>query len=429
MSIHIVQIGKTKFICGLFWQSLSRPRDLWKEAAQLALKIDADLMVLRKDHAMAQAGYVHTKEGARRGQQSLAAVISKTLAIEGAHYDGHQQPVHNWLCAVKLPDGKWAYCAVRDANFLPNGDFAGTYDDVMERLQGDYALGGWNVVIGDPELEQHGFHNFSARTLDTLLPKRKDGQLQIHTWSALRPVRRIISNRNAIALGAIALMVLIGGGWQLRLKHQKEEQVRERAMQEARQRISAAAATSSKLIPKPWFSKPTPLDFARACVALQDPLTPGGWQLEEYRCDLDHATFGWVRNDSNIDYLRIKVPAAQIALTGNQAINSVPLHVAVTVKEPLLMADVVIGNLLARSQALGLALKLTPPPPVKPVAVKATGQPPAPIPEWKTWALNTELGAMSPVTAAEFLSQAGVRLDRITWHAGSWSIEGVVYAK
>src|SRR5687768_9872945 len=125
MALHITQIDKHKFVCGLFWQALSRPRELVKEAKDLARKIDSDLMVLRIDHTAAQAGFAHSRDGIRKGAYSLAAVISKTLAVEGAYYDGERQPVHNWLGAFKLGDGKWAYFAVRDASFLPNGDFAG----------------------------------------------------------------------------------------------------------------------------------------------------------------------------------------------------------------------------------------------------------------------------------------------------------------
>ena len=73
MSVHITQIGKHKFICGLFWQSLSRPRELLKEAAELAKKIDSDLMILRRDQATAQAGFAHTRDGARRNYYSLGA--------------------------------------------------------------------------------------------------------------------------------------------------------------------------------------------------------------------------------------------------------------------------------------------------------------------------------------------------------------------
>lgn len=432
MTAHIVQIGKTRFICGLFWQSLSRPRDFWKEAALLATKIDADMMVLRKDHAMAQAGYVHSKEGARRGQQSLAAVISKTLALEGAYYDGQQQPVHNWLCAMKLPDGMWAYCAARDANFLPNGDFAGTRDEVLERLQGDYALGGWNVVIGEPELEPYGFHNFSGKTLLELLPKRKDGQPHVRRWSALRPTKRTIDRKVALAIIGGSLILLAGSTWFVHTLRIRQEKERERAIEVARQQISANAAASPSL--RPWLAKPLPLDFARACVAKLDPITPGGWQLEQFQCDERGASYSWVRNGSNLAYLRERIPAAQVALSGDVATDTQALNVAAKGKDTLLAADTVIRNVLARYQSLGIALTLranpVPVPPPAPATAPGSAQtPPPPPPEWKTFAVSANLASMTPVTAAELLSQPGVRLDKIVWHSGLWSIEGVIYAK
>lgn len=432
MATHIVQIGKTRFICGLFWQSLSRPRDFWKEAVVLANKIDADMLVLRKDHAMAQAGYVHSREGARRGQQSLAAVISKTIALEGAYYDGQQQPAHNWLCAMALPDGMWAYCAVRDANFLPNGDFAGTREEVLERLQGDYALGGWNVVIGEPELEQYGFHNFSGKTLLELIPVRKDGQPHVRRWSALRPTKNTIDRKTALAIIGGSLIVLSAGAWYAHQLRIKQEQERERAFELARQRLSANNA--ARPVTQPWLAKPLPLDLARACVNRLDTLTPGGWQLEKFQCDERGATYSWTRNGSNVSYLLEKIPTAQIALSGDAATSTQPFTVPAKGKDTLVAADGVIRTLLTRYQSLGLTLKLKanpdPAPPPSPVpAMPGTKPVPPPPPEWKTWAVSADLASLTPVTAAELLNQPGVRLDKISWRSGLWSIEGVMYAK
>jgi hypothetical protein len=427
MSIHTVQIGKTRFVCGLFWQSLSRPRDLWKEAVQLAQKIDADLVVLRKDHAMAQAGYVHSRDGVRRGQQSLAAVISKTVALEGAHYDGHQQPAHNWLCAVRLPDGMWAYCAVRDANFLPNGDFAGSRDEVLDRLQGDYALGGWNVVIGDPELEQYGFHNFSAKALDDLLPKRKDGQIFVRRWSTLHPVHRRLPPLWVSGTGAAALLLLAGAAWFWQQHQRQQEQERARALEA--ERASLAAANANAPAQKPWLAKPLPLEFARACQARQQPMTPGGWQLDLFQCDPDTVSFSWLRNDANIAWLHEQVPAAKIAADGNHATDLVALKLSARGADVLIPADDMLRRLHARSQPLGVALKLTPAQPSRPPAPNPAGAAAVPPPAWKSYTLQADLATLTPLAAAALLDQAGLRLERIRWRAGAWSIEGVVYVK
>ena len=430
MALHTLQIGKTRFVCGLFWQSLSRPRDLWKEACQLASKIDADFMVLRKDQAMAQAGYASSGDGAKRGQQSLAAIISKTIAIEGAHYDGHQQPAHNWLCAFKLPDDFWAYCAVRDANFLPNGDFAGSREEVLDRLQGDYALGGWNVVIGEPELEQYGFHNFNAKTLDTLLPKHKDGQLHVRTWSGLRPVKTTISPRIAIAAGAGSVLLAAGIGLSFYHQHQKKEQEKELAMAAARARLSAASSRQSDN--RPWLAKPLALDFARACLAKLDPITAGGWQLDRLVCQTNKVDYSWTSNGANVRYLLEKIPTAVVDDSGKQATSVKALELKANGKDVLLASNLILRNLLESSQSLGVVLKLAPvvtaaapPVPVRPQPDSA----PVPIIDWKTYTLSADLGTLTPLMASTLISQQGVRLNRISWSSGNWLIEGVVYAK
>ncbi|MFT5534228.1 MAG: hypothetical protein ACI8WM_000549 [Burkholderiaceae bacterium] len=431
MALHTIQIGKTRFVCGLFWQSLSRPRELWKEACQLAVKIDADLVVVRKDQAMAQAGYASSKDGAQRGQQSLAAIISKTIAIEGANYDGHQQPAHNWLCAFKLADDFWAYCAVRDANFLPNGDFAGTREEVLDRLQGDYALGGWNVVIGEPELEQYGFHNFNAKTLDKLLPKLKNGQLHTRTWSALRPIKTTIPPVLFIAAGVGSVVLAAGIGFHFFQKYREEEHQKELALAAAKARLSAGSTRQSD--ERPWLAEPLSLDFARACQAKLDPLTAGGWQLDKFQCFDTKVDYNWTSNGSNVRYLLEKIPAAMLNINGTAATSTDTIAPKANGKDVLLTADIVLRNLLESSQSLGVVLTLTenpPPPPPPPGTDPAqTGGPPAPKIDWKTYTLSADLGVLTPLMASTLISQRGVRLNRISWGSGNWHIEGVVYAK
>lgn len=236
MTLHITNLDKHRYVCGLFWQSLSKPRELEREAIDLGRKIDADLMVVRMDHTTAQAGFAQTRDGARRGMYSLAAVVSRTMASEGAFYDGEQQPVHNWLGAFRLPDGQWVYFAVRDANFLPNGDFAGSKEEVLERLQSDYALGGWNVVVGDEELRAFGFHNFQVREVRSFIPQRADGSLRVQRRAALRRVGGRLSRMHLVAAGVAALAVAGGYAWML-YQRDVAERERELAMQQVRERI------------------------------------------------------------------------------------------------------------------------------------------------------------------------------------------------
>ncbi|MTV41723.1 type 4b pilus protein PilO2 [Duganella radicis] len=420
MAIYVTQIGKHRFICGLFWQSLSRPRELLREARELARKIDSDLLVLRTDQSTAQAGFAHSAEGARRGMYSLGAVVSKTLAIEGAYYDGEQQPVHNWLAAFKLPDGQWAYFAVRDANFLPNGDFAGSKEEVLERLHGDYGLGGWNVVLGDPELADYGFHNFDARGIESLIPRRKNGEIRVHRWWGLqqRQVRRPY-RRLAIAAGLAALA--LGGGmlWQQRQRAIAERE-RDQALAAMREKMLHLAAPAAQ--PHPWGTQPAPLALARACVERLAYLTPGGWQLDDYVCTGAQVRYAWTRRDSTAALLRAEVPGATVELSGDRASYALPLQLARKPAEALLGRDEVLEPIISQLQLMGIAHQLaSTPAPIQPAGAGA--------PPWLSYSFKVDGRGLAPTTLAAMLERPGVRIDKLVYRGGLWSIEGVIYAK
>jgi hypothetical protein len=423
MALHITQIDKHKFVCGLFWQALSRPRELAKEAKDLARKIDSDLMVLRIDHTAAQAGFAHSRDGARKGAYSLAAVISKSLAVEGAYYDGERQPVHNWLGAFKLGDGKWAYFAVRDASFLPNGDFAGSKEEVLERLHNDYGLGGWNAVIGDEELADHGFHNFNARSIETLIPRKKDGSIRIYKWSALRPVKSTQLLR--IMAAAAALAVAAAGAITYWKHHQRQQEVlrQQQAIEVARLEQQGKAAPSA--LPPPWSGKPMPQELARACVDQMRYLTPGGWELASFECGLSTSTHTWNRAGSSVAFLLEQVPDAQIEGSGDKARLVQNLNVGPGKGEALVEVRQLLPQLLSSLQLLHLAFRMSPLP-VPPPLPGAGGVAP---PYWKGYAIAVTAGGMAPTELAGILDRPGVRIEKLVYTGGGWSIEGVMYGK
>jgi hypothetical protein len=421
MSIHVTEIGKHKFVCGLFWQSLSRPRELMSEARELGRKIDSDLMVLRKDNTMAQAGYAHSKEGARRGMFSLAAIVSKTLAIEGAHYDGRKQVVHNWLAAFRLPDGSWAYFAARDANFLPNGDFAGTKEEVLDRLHGDYGLGGWNVVIGDPELAEHGFHNFTAMRIEDLIPRRKNGQIRVHNWWSLVQIERRIPWKTLIAAGAVATLLCGGFVYWNHARNVREQAELARTLEAARRLATQDEAPIP--MPHPWPGKPAPEDLAKACMERLKFLTPGGWTLDEYACTATAASYLWSRNESTVDQLVREVPEAHVEVSGNKAGYSEIFGLPTGKDEALLKTSDVLRPVLSRLQMLGVSARITnmPPPPAP------QGKKFAP-PDWQTYSISFNADAMTPADIATVLALPGVRVNKFAYRDGAWSVEGEIYA-
>lgn len=423
MAIHIIQIEKHRFVCGLFWQSLSRPRELAREARELGAKIDSDLFVLRTDQSTAQAGFGQSAEGARRGMFSLGAIISKTLAIEGAFYNGEKQRVHNWLAALKLPDGMWAYFASRDANFLPNGDFAGTREEVMERLHGDYGLGGWNVVIGDAELADYGFHNFEARTLESFIPHRKNGRIRAHRWWGLQPVHTRRNHWPALAAAVLALA--LAGGWVhvQRVRREQAEQLAEAARIAERQALLRHLAPSAQ--PSPWGGKPKPMSLAKACVDGLGHLAAGGWMLDEYVCSADAISYAWSRHGSTLALLRAEVPDAVFDLNGEKATLVVPLRLERQQPEALLDRKELMEPIISDMQHIGIGFRIASRPP----ASKASQASQASTPPWQAYSFSCDSQGLLPTAVAELLDRPGVRIDRIASRAGHWSIEGVMYVK
>jgi hypothetical protein len=419
MAIHITQIGKHKFICGLFWQSLSRPRELVKEAKELARKIDSDLFVLRIDQSTAQAAFAQTSEGARRGMFSLGAIVSKTLAVEGVYYEGEKQRVHNWLAALKLPDGKWAYFAVRDANFLPNGDFAGTKEEVLERLHGDYGLGGWNVVIGDEEIADYGFHNFETRSIESLIPHRKDGSIRVHRWWGLQPLR---TRRPYLPMAAVAGLTAVIAGATYWYHHQREHAERERNLAVAAARLQKLHPVAPSSHPPPWGDKPAPQRAAQACVDRLSYLTPGGWHLDEYVCTADQVSYSWSRRASTVAFLRAQVPGAMFDLNGEKATYSEQMQLGRKEAEELLDRKELLELIVSELQLMGVAPKIT-------SATQKTAGTINYSPEWQTYVFKLDTHGLAPVTVATVLEKPGVRIDKLVYREGAWSIEGVMYVK
>jgi len=421
MANIITTLDKHKFVCGLFWQSLSKPRELNREAADLGRKIDSDLMVIRMDHTTAQAGFAQTKEGIKRGMYSLAAVVSKTMAIEGAFYDGEQQPVHNWLGAFKLPEGNWIYFAVRDANFLPNGDFAGTKEEVLDRLHNDYALGGWNVVMGEEELKSFGFHNFQARDIRGFIPQRADGSIRVHKWWGLRQIGGSPSWLPMTAAVAGVAAVAIAGtyGWKFYQQKQEERQ-REIAMQQARERILREASAAAR----PWARRTAPLVLVRACQKQFTHPTAGGWLLESYTCTQDQQMYAWKRGHSSIGMLREQLPEVQVDPSGDRASYVRPLKLQAGRNEELQDTRKTLEPMVSRMQMMGVPIKVAIAPTPKLQSDNQQWQP-----NWRSYVFKLNAAGMAPQEIAEILDRPGVRVDKVVYQGAEWAMEGTIYAK
>lgn len=429
MPVVIAEIRKRRYVCGLLWQSLSHPRELRAEAADLAQRLNMDLMVLRKDLGLAQAGYASSREGAQPGMLSLAAIVAAVVAVRGVHHDGRRQPASSWLGAIRIDQERWAYFAVRDDSFLPSGDFAGSRAEVLERMAADYGLGGWNAVIGDAELADQGFHNFEAVTLDEFLPRSTRRRLLLSSAWELKPVERSRKRMLVAAAAAAASLAAVGLVWWQHQQAIEAQIARDRARHAEAQRTALAQARRAP--PPPWPAKPVPREFARACAGQLEHFAPGGWRLEEYRCTASQATHAWVRGDSNVAYLLAQHPEAAIELAGDRASVSRHMALPVGIAEELLAEAQLLRPLVSRLQELGLRFTVKEPALPAPASTALPGvrQAIAPQATWKTYTFSVQAGGLPLADVASILSQPGVRVDQATYRQGEWILEGVAYAK
>jgi hypothetical protein len=52
-----------------------------------------------------------------------------------------------------------------------------------------------------------------------------------------------------------------------------------------------------------------------------------------------------------------------------------------------------------------------------------------PVPQWQAYSFSCDSRALAPTAVAGLLDRPGVRIDRIAYRTGQWSIEGVMYVK
>jgi hypothetical protein len=224
----------------------------------------------------------------------------------------------------------------------------------------------------------------------------------------------------------MAGVVAIAGAyfWQ-QYQMKKDAEERERALEAARQRM----LSNTPAPVYPWDGQPAPLAAARACLEKFTLMSPGGWQLDEYVCSGNGALYTWSRNESTVEFLLDQVPSAAVDLAGQKASYSVPLKLAPRKAESLLDQKALMTPLLSRLQLLNLAPRFAPVQTPPSESGPHQGGQDAPRPNWQAYSFAVNASALPPTEIAALLNKPGIRLDKIAYRGGAWSLEGVIYAK
>lgn len=404
-----------RLVAGLFWHPLAAATEKARKAEvqEVASQMKVDLAVWRHG-ATAQVGLA-TK--AALGACSAAAIVSKTISVEGGEND--------FVCATQIPDGRWLYVAQKDGVLLPDGDTLGTEDEIRSRMLADCSAGDFKLVYAP---EHWGVQAKGERDFLSFVPKKK-GALFWHKWWRLRPVR-VGAGDYAKTILLLLLVVGVVGGGMAGWKYWQGSQEKKR-IEAARVAAEAAAAQAAAVVVKPWGEMPYATVMLRACLDGFAELRTNvaGWTMTTLMCSRnDGLTAIWAAPGLGGTHAAFvaTIPAAVVSPDGSFATLSKPIAFqAPEGAEELQQSQHALAWLSDQASRFGGQLK----------AQSADGPTPnqaspvAASPDtWKTYTWTIASG-VSPASLVPKIATAGLRVTKIMFGNDQWSIEGVLYAK
>lgn len=424
------ELDKSKvFVAGLFWTPLHSATTSARmaEVQKLAQEGDgADLFVMRTS-GVPQVGLGSSSsigrrqtDGIQKGMYSAAAVISKTVEVEGGE--------KSFLCAVKIDSNRYYYCAQSEGIILHDGDIIGSEDEIRARMMSDVAGNDWKLIYAPRHWTITGS---SDREFQSFLPVNGKGRVAYKTWWALRPISNgKINFRRILPLLVIGLLVVGGfSGWKYYEKQKMEKELAELAALQA----AAASGKSQQPVVLPWKNSPSAIDFVAGCDSASASLVhhwPANWKMTENTCTNGVYTFGWARPEGAwLSQLLEIVPNANLAEDGNTATLQVPFKLVPSADEgaPEAVSRMRYLNNLSQQLSLGITFtRVAPPAPLPGVQAP----PPPPYKEFD-WKINGK--SIPPALLAAQMQGPAFRITRITtvYKDGStiWNLEGKQYVR
>lgn len=419
MAIQTFELSKGKtFVAGLFWQTLTRPQKMKEEVRSLALDLDFDFYIVR-EATVPQVGFLTSSDGAAIGMMSCAAVVSKATDMQGG--------LGSVLVASKIPDGRYLLVAIRDGAILPECDFIADEDQVEQFYTEQLSIGDWHNRIAPSHWGVDG-----SRELDfsDLLPT-KGKKVQYHKWWEILPVGGD-KKKFAIKLGLFAFLIVSGV-----FSYMKYEQAIANQQSEQQQAIEKAEkakqleALNNIQIPRPWLSMPSPYEFMQVCESSFKGkyIFAAGWNLTDFSCSPDGATYNWKRGGTTLAALKQVVPEITSDDIGEIAAMTLPYVLNQPVDEMLLAnaRDVFIEKL----QRVGLKFSMAHVPVVVPTPPDAGPEFIPPVANFKNFHWQIGESALRPITIGGLLDIPGLHITKVFLNAKegvmNWSYEGEIY--
>lgn len=270
--VTVIRVGGKSLVSGLYWQTLSQPNRIMREAREIGRRDQMDVVAIRKLPTIIQAGFVRRESGAQKGMYSLASVVADLLLPkDGA---GSLDPL---IAAFALGDGRYAVVAFKDGGVVPDSDHvADDANDASRLLRQLYALlgsKGRKISVHAPA--ELNFGTDAAYTLDQLAKALRANH-------RLRPLRFGLSRREWIYLAilAVAFVASVTALYLWRESVREREAALERARAEQLRQIAAESGKqdSPKALEHPWTKMPTVTAMLDHCKQLNRIPGPTPWR-------------------------------------------------------------------------------------------------------------------------------------------------------
>jgi hypothetical protein len=434
-TIRVTTINGAKFVSGLYWQPLTRPRAYMKEAREIGKQKGMDIVAIRRSETVIQGGFVSKADGAYKGMYSLAAALAGQLG-------------DTWLGAFSLPDGQYALVGILRGGVIPGSDIIGDLETISEALRAVY---GYKHGIDDSNVYAPEEMNFGGQSLEI---EKLLAPGNLRKEYSLKPLTFTLTKQQVFTIAALALAVIVGttGYWRYEVAQEKKR--RDAEVMAAKIKLAeieamnarSRAEQTAKSIVHPWSVQPTVRDFLDDCKVQIDKLelASAGWTLESMVCDGHRfiANYKRTNNATVLDFVNFSIRAGYgdnpaLYGEGEGASVSVETKLVLAGEEPLLLQDSVLKAFTSHFQSIGVKTKITPVEITIPTPPLLPGQdpaqvPPAPVPDWKQsqFEINTQL---PPEFVLDGLDTTGIRLTEISNTVKdaqlNWTIKGQIYAK
>lgn len=417
----LLKIGKHTYASGLFWQMFPSSNELRQESGKIADQMGFKFWISRKNQGVVQAGFADLQKLPPK-VRSVAFEMAERVAQSGVDINGTRSIPQNWIgiFSVPLVEGSWFYLSVRNGAIMGDSDMVGGFDAIVEKIHTDGGMS-WDVVITDEPSARHFSQFFSGiahSVFDSYAVLQKPSGRNF-----LSPIKV-----NALAkIGRLALIGLLVVGGIKGYQFYKEKQAEKEA---EIARLAAEAemlANAAKVVP-PWHLRPTPSAAIAACANAFTSISPGGWQMTSYVCDVDSGSASFSFSPDGMPLWSVMDAAPSVRIANNQA----QLQTKIVIQSnEMQQKDALLKPMDAMKAFNDMLwrLGLTPSISEQPQAAQLPGDKAPPPPPWRIYQFSVNTAMLLPESVMSAIAMPGIRIGKVVYEQDSWRLEGNLYVE